>query len=130
MKLKIDNTYCPVCGYDWEKQVFSYENDRLYFSAEVTGEICPSCGREFDYNLFPNEKSYLENRLEWMKKGMMYGSESLREKYPGHFTVPENWNPVKQLKNIEINLQDPRVLEEYSTQIPEIKTVVESYTKR
>lgn len=129
MKINIDNTFCPVCGYGLGVKIFDYENDRLYFSGDITGDICPSCGCEFDYNLFPNEKSYMSNRIKWIILGMQHSSVGLREMYPAgkNFVVPKNWNPITQLKNIGIDFTDSKTVAEYKKDIPNIEEIIKSF---
>jgi len=121
MKINIENTFCPVCGYDLKTKLFDYENNRLFFSANITGDICPSCGREFDFNVFPNEESYIKNRIEWIRLGMKFSNEKLNGQYL------DSWNPIVQLKNIDVNLLDPSVQEEYRKEIPDIVDILKQY---
>ncbi len=124
--LNKNTTFCPVCGFDLEVKIFDNEH-----FGKMSGEICPSCNSEFDYDLFPNENSFLKNRIRWISQGMNYGRPELRSKYPNTFSkIPQNWNPVTQLKNINIDLTDPRVQEEYKKEIPNLMEIIKPYIEK
>lgn len=73
---------CPVCGYPNLD-----ENPR-----EQIHEICDSCGTQFGYT--DSNRSYEELRKQWIDNGMKFYFEKL-------WGIPENWNPLEQLKNLE-----------------------------
>ena len=83
--------FCPVCGYD------------LGFPAWQNGlpsdEICPSCGIQFGYD-DSREGEFREGQyFGWRKKWMLDGC-----KWYGASPQPENWNPKKQLTNVQADI--------------------------
>lgn len=87
--------YCPVCGYEMDDPPWA--NDR-----SPSDEICPSCGIQFGYsdmtggNIEGRKYLHLGWRLKWRQDGMRWSST---------FGKPENWDPIKQLKNIDIEFR-------------------------
>ena len=88
---------CLVCGYpNLEEQPF----DGVKFHS--THEICPSCGFHYGYDDLNATGEYPEDfnewdiikvyREKWIKNGSKWWSENE--------TLPVNWNPEEQLKNI------------------------------
>ncbi len=86
--------YCPVCGFDLGFQPWSHGSG--------SQEICPSCGIQFGYtdaaggDVEKRKAIYQKWREDWIKKGMLWDSNG--------GLPPEHWDPVKQLRNIRINL--------------------------
>jgi hypothetical protein len=63
-------------------------------------EICPCCGIQFGYQDLPHDDLTLEElhrkwRYNWIAHGMIFHHEWLK---------PKDWNPVKQLSGIGINV--------------------------
>jgi hypothetical protein len=92
---KLSNTLhiCPVCGYTLDFEPWDEESP--------SDEICPSCGTQFGYTdaiRFRGSDTeikarYYELRQKWIDAGMIWDK--------GRSTPPPNWDPEKQLKNIE-----------------------------
>ena len=87
---------CPVCGFDHIEEEPWLNNSPSYY-------ICPSCGTEYGYDDYSiNEKDRLAKHKEllsnWIKGGMEFWSQDDRK--------PTNWNPIQQLRNIGIKLNE------------------------
>jgi hypothetical protein len=86
---------CPVCGYsDFDEPPWSSNGSPSY-------DICPSCGVEFAYQDFGRDEVERRNRWhdlrqKWIGSGMRWSSSV----HP----LPPDWNPVKQLKKIGIEI--------------------------
>ena len=88
------NYICPICGYD-----------KLIYKPDSSYEICPCCGYEFgsfEYNNESLEKyfhDYQEThevynfiRNVWLGNNLEWWSKNNKK--------PKNWNPIKQLNNL------------------------------
>ena len=88
------NTFCPACGFTLGSLDFKYYG----------GESCPCCCIEFQYDDNPlasgvtgtKEEIYATWRDNWIRGGMKFKCGE----------PPPNWNPVEQLKNIGIDVED------------------------
>lgn len=92
---------CPICGYpDLEEAPLNYiENETRFYSynkGAPTYEICPCCGIEFGYGDY--EKSWEQIRKEWIESGYKW-------RHPKY--KPNNWDPKKQLQNLEKISKEP-----------------------
>lgn len=76
---------CPVCGYPSLSEA----------AYDVFGcpsyNICPCCGTEFGYD--DSTLTHSDLRSKWISEGMLWWSK--------HQKIPDNWDPVKQLDNLE-----------------------------
>ena len=83
--------FCPVCGYDlgfmpWE-------------DISASDEICPCCGIQYGYDdmaegdICKRHAIYEEWQARWIREGMPWKSIGINQ--------PDNWDPVKQLKNLK-----------------------------
>lgn len=89
----IERCLCPVCGYN------------LSFAPWVgkspADEMCPCCGMQFGYDdwaegdLAQREQVYVEWRRQWIADGMPWRSRGV--------SLPEGWNPKKQLREAGID---------------------------
>lgn len=70
---------CPVCGYE-----------RLA-EPPMNFTICPCCGTEFEYDDYGTP--YAELRRRWILNGFRWFSPVDPQ--------PNNWNPVRQLLNLQ-----------------------------
>ncbi len=107
---------CPVCGWP--------NLDRDPNGREGNYDICPCCFIEFDFGTDASTGiTYEQWRKDWIAKGMKWGGVSnqklesyeswVRPKTPENepkikktvedwkksLIPPDNWNPVKQLKD-------------------------------
>jgi hypothetical protein len=77
---------CPVCGYpDLDEPAYK-ENGFGSF------DICSSCGYQFEVTDMDEGITHEQWRRRWIEGGMKWWS-------PG--SVPLNWNPEQQLKNLD-----------------------------
>ncbi len=83
------NFICPVCGFPSLS-----ERPRSLKTGAGSDEICPSCGFQFGFDDDDRGMSYKEWRKKWMDGGMKWASISTKP--------PEGWNPVEQIKNIDL----------------------------
>lgn len=67
------NTYCPVCGYDFQEPV----RDSM---------ICRCCGTQFGYQ--DSARSHAELRARWLAEGAKWHSRRV--------PPPVGWSPLKQ----------------------------------
>jgi len=85
---------CPVCGFDLGFP--AWDGD---FPSD---DICLSCGIQFGYTDFAGgdkaarQELYKEWRERWLMGGMRWNGEGE--------DPPENWNPVKQLRRIGVEV--------------------------
>lgn len=85
---------CPVCGYlDSTEEVFGPNGEHAY------QEICPSCGTQFGYDDCLTSHRVL--RKKWAKGKFRW--------HPG-YQQPKDWNPVEQLKNLQLSEQEIKSL--------------------
>lgn len=77
---------CPVCGYP---RLDEAAYDRFGCASY---DICPCCGTEFGYDDSTVAHAYL--RKKWVSGGMLWWSK--------HQLKPNDWDPVKQLKEAEM----------------------------
>ncbi|WP_235591764.1 hypothetical protein [Pseudomonas syringae] len=74
---------CPVCGYpDLDEPAYDSFGCASY-------NICPCCGVEFGYD--DSTIAHFQLREKWISEGMQWWSK--------HQTKPDDWDPLKQLKN-------------------------------
>ncbi len=92
-----ENPY-PICGYgEFDEPPWSSDGSPSY-------DICPSCGVEFGYQDFAQDEverrgRWRDLRQKWIGSGMRWSSSVERR--------PPSWDPVKQLKNIGIHIEEP-----------------------
>ena len=90
----LKNNYCPVCGYDLGFPPWK--------GLSASHEICPCCGIQYGYDdMAEGDHSkrnfiYKEWRSGWIKAGMGWDSIGIQP--------PRNWDPIKQLKNVELKM--------------------------
>ncbi len=96
----IKNSHCcPVCGYNLDFMPWK--------GISASDEICPCCGIQYGYDdaaggdVSKRNSIYKEWQNHWIKEGMPWKSMGI--------DPPENWDPVKQLKNISHNEHTPNV---------------------
>lgn len=91
--------FCPVCGLSlWFKP---------WRNSSPSDEICPFCGTQFGYSdvvRFKNDpvvtaNCYSQLRQLWIDGGMKWHSSN-----DPSDSQPVDWNPKKQLQNINIEL--------------------------
>ncbi len=86
---------CPVCGfYDYDGSIFWKNWENTY------QEICPICGTQFGYD--DSNLSHEELRKNWVENGMKFWSSSRKK--------PKNWNPLEQLKNLNLSEEEMKEL--------------------
>jgi len=98
---------CPICGYpELDEAPFNYLENGIksysYSKGAPTYEICPCCGIEFGYTDY--EKTWDELRKEWIDSNYKWKHTTAQK--------PSNWNPKKQLKNIEKIPKEPEPVRE------------------
>lgn len=82
------NYLCEVCGYPYLDEP---PYDEFGYG---TYEICPCCGFEFGYDDYPDkEKGIIDWRNNWINNGFKWFSK--------YTSPPVNWNPKKQLVNLQ-----------------------------
>ena len=105
---------CIFCGYkDFVFPNYEIKNNG-FFLGNFT--ICPSCGAEFGFDddaahtespkVFGDEvhvKNTSKYRCYWIQSGMFWRGEY------GRLSVPENWNPIDQLKQLPEEFKDDLV---------------------
>ncbi len=108
---------CPVCGYEMidREGVYPWGKD----CDSQSDEICPCCDIQFGHQDLTLEylwkgddmkkrlSIYDKWRNDWIKNGMKYKHFD-DEFYP----QPPNWDPIKQLKNIGIEMDQNRKIKE------------------
>ncbi|PWE39732.1 hypothetical protein C9I49_25505 [Pseudomonas prosekii] len=79
-----NQTYvCPVCRYpDLDEPAYDSFGCASY-------NICPCCGTEFGYD--DSTTAHSDLRGKWVSEGMQWWSK--------HQLKPNDWDPVRQLKN-------------------------------
>ena len=86
----IKNNSCPACGYDL--------GFASWVSSSPSDEICPCCGIQYGYDdeaggeISKRQFIYKEWKNRWIMEGMPWRSVGIRP--------PNNWDPFKQLKNL------------------------------
>jgi hypothetical protein len=94
---------CLVCGFRQEEAPWSIIDKEEYPSFE----ICLCCGTQFGYHdairsvgdVVLTVKRYAKLRDDWVRSGMLYKSFD----DPSN-PQPNNYNPLEQLKSIDIEL--------------------------
>lgn len=82
---------CPVCGYpDLDEPAYADG----YYSSD---EICSSCGYQFGWTDDDLGISHEEWRKKWIAEGMIWYDDTEHGIKP-----PVGWNPVAQLRNINV----------------------------
>jgi hypothetical protein len=80
---------CPVCGYAGLE-----EPPRSPNTGAGSLEICPSCGFQFGVTDDDRGHSYDDWRMQWIARGMPWGSEGIEE-------PPPDWDPREQLDRLK-----------------------------
>lgn len=116
--------YCPVCGYDWGEDIMFVKNDGILdFSEIYYYDICPCCGGEYGFDIqIRGEDTTTTFRNEWIKNSRMI--------YRRISDNVNNYNPIIQLKNINIDLTNPTVITEYKKEIPNIEEILMKWTDK
>ncbi len=83
---------CPVCGYDKLR-----EPPRSKKTKSGSYEICPSCSFQFGVSDDDEGWTYSRWREKWIKEGLVWDKGSSKP--------PLNWDPTKQLKNIDVDIE-------------------------
>jgi hypothetical protein len=100
---------CPVCGY--EKLLQPVEEN----------PICPSCYTEFGFD--DEKQTFQKLRQNWIDAGMPWKAINVEP-------APDDWNPIKQLRNIGVTLKDIRAVNAVDNDDNSIHFVVEEIMRR
>jgi hypothetical protein len=94
--------YCPISAFNLWFEPLSYLIEKL-----ASHEICPCCFTEFGNDDWANRDTsarpalWEELRKEWIVDGKKWGgkhNESTKKNNHKFSKLPENWDPVEQLK--------------------------------
>lgn len=112
----LKNFYCKVCGFDrgydaWEDG----EPDYTY---------CNCCGCEAGNQDYTVESTY-KYRINWINKG--FSKSNTPFTWFSEELKVNDWNPLMQLKNIDIDFKDKKTISEYKKFIPNIESIILLY---